>query len=132
MAKFDVQDYSDALNKQFKALESIDEIAPKMLERATPAVQKELKSALSVHNQTGQMINSIKPTKPKKGKRGWTSTVRPTGRDDKGVRNMEKLVYLQYGTSKQVATPVLEQVVNKSADEVEKLMQEVFNEEMSK
>lgn len=132
MAKFKVNDYEDALADQFNSLLDIDAIAPKLLSGATPVVEKNLKSALSTHNQTGQMINSIKATKPNKGKRGWVSTVRPTGRDDKGVRNMEKLVYLQYGTSKQVATPVLEQVVNKSSKEVEEVMQKIFNEEMDK
>lgn len=131
MANFDF-DFGESLEQQLEKFDIIDEIAPKMLKRATPVVSKHLKSSLQTHNQTGQMINSVKATKPNKGKNGWVSTVRPTGRDDKGVRNMEKLVYLQYGTSKQVATPVLEQVVNKSKDEVQKVMQEIFSEEMDK
>ena len=132
MAKFLVNDFSTALENQINKFDIVDEIAPKMLKKATPVVEKHLKSSLQTHNQTGEMINSIKPTTPNKGKRGWVSTVRPTGRDDKGVRNMEKLVYLQYGTSKQVATPVLEQVVNKSKDEVQTAMQEIFSEEMDR
>ena len=131
MANFDF-DFSSSLEEQINKFDIIDEIAPNMLKRATPIVEKNLKSALQTHNQTGQMINSIKATTPNKGKKGWVSTVRPTGKDSKGVRNMEKLVYLQYGTSKQVATPVIEQVVNKSANAVESAMQEVFSEGMDR
>jgi HK97 gp10 family phage protein len=131
MAKFDF-DFEELLAKQMEQLDVIDEIAPKMLESATPILEKNLKTALQPHKQTSEMVDSIKATKPKKGTKGWTSTVRPTGKDKKGVRNMEKLVYLQYGTSKQVATPVLEEVVNKSTNSVSEIMQEVFNREISK
>ena len=131
MANFDF-DFTGLLEAQIKQFDIIDEVAPKMLEKATPVLEKSLKSALQTHKQTSEMINSIKATKPHKGKLGWVSTVRPTGRDAKGTRNMEKLVYLQYGTSKQVATPVLESVVNSSTQSVEDIMQQVFNEEMNR
>lgn len=131
MAKFDF-DFEDLLAQQMAQLENIDEIAPKMLESATPVLEKSLKSALNTHRQTSEMINSIKATKPKKSVKGWTSTVRPTGKDKKGVRNMEKLVYLQYGTSKQTATPVMESVINQSIGLVSNAMQEIYNKEMEK
>lgn len=131
MANFDF-DFAELFEKQMEQLDVIDEIAPKMLESATPILQKNLTMELQSHTQTAQMVNSIKATKPKKGKTGWTSTVRPTGKDKKGVRNMEKLVYLQYGTSKQAATPVLEAVVNKSTIPVADALQETFNKEINK
>ena len=53
------------------------------------------------------MSRSIKPTKPKKNRWGHFIVIRPTGKDKKGVRNMEKLVYMEYGTSKQSPTPVI-------------------------
>ena len=58
--------------------------------------------------------------------------MRPTGRDEKGVRNMEKMVYMEYGTSKQEATPVLSPAVRKAEDPVTEKMQEVFNREVDR
>ena len=64
------------------------------------------------------MVASIKATGPKKTKSKIYDFVRPTGKDAKGVRNMEKLAYLEYGTSKQPATPVCTKVKNQIGREV--------------
>ena len=46
------------------------------------------------------------------------------------VRNMEKMVYLEYGTSKQRATPVLSKATRRAEKDVISKMQEVFNREV--
>jgi len=77
------------------------------------------------------MYKSIKHTKAgptKKG--GYYATVRPTGKDSKGVRNMEKMVYLEYGTSKQSPAPTLTKAIKDSEKAVLNKMQEVFNREV--
>ena len=86
------------------------------------------------HIQTSDMKNSIKPTRVKENQYGRYIVVRPTGKsnryiDSKGVerkrstpvRNMEKFVYSEYGTSKQAATPIQKKVVNRSFEKMGKM-----------
>ena len=56
--------------------------------------------------------------------------IRPTGTGRKGVRNMEKLAYMEYGTSHQRATPVIGPAIAASEGGVLEAMQEVFNREV--
>lgn len=49
-----------------------------------------------------------------------------------GIRNNEKLAYLEYGTSKQEARPVIGKAVHHSENECLQIMQEKFNEVVGK
>lgn len=128
MANFSVEGF-DGLLKELNSLD-IDRIAPAMLEEAVPILEKNVKNTASLHKDTGEMQNSIKPTKSKRTGDGYSITVRPTGRDKKGIRNMEKACYLEFGTSKQEATPVISPAVRESEEAVAKKMQEVFDREV--
>lgn len=128
MAKFSY-DGGEYLLEQLKRLGNVDEIATKMLKAAEPALTKSMKSEVASHKNTGSMAASIRPKAPTKTKNGYSLTVRPTGKDAKGVRNMEKLVYLEYGTSKQRATPVMKRIVSNAENEATRKMQEVFDQE---
>ena len=118
----------DGMMAELERLGNVDELAPKMLEAAEPIMTRNLKAAASTHKRTGEMESSIKPTKPKQTKDGWSLTVRSTGTDRKGVRNMEKMAYLEYGTSKQAATPVLGPAVRQSETACLAAMQNAFDE----
>lgn len=131
MANFNF-DFEDELEKQMAMLDNFDEIAEKIITESLPTLEQNVKSECNNHTETHEMVDSIKPTKVKKGKNGWYSVVRPTGKDKKGVRNMEKLVYLEYGTSKQIATPTLSVAVSKSNQPIAEKMQEIYNREVSK
>lgn len=99
-----------------------------MIDEAIPELLDNVKKETANHKQTGDMYNSIKATKAGKSQNGgYYATVRPTGKDSKGVRNMEKMVYLEYGTSAQPATPVLTKAIKDSENAVMEKMQEVFN-----
>lgn len=50
------------------------------------------------------------------------------GVDRKGVRNNEKLAYLNYGTTKQQARPVIAKAIDEAEPECLKVMQEKFDE----
>lgn len=127
MAKFDIHGIDDFM----KDLSQIDveRIAPKMLEEAVPILEREVVRECGKHKDTGAMMSSIKPTGASVNQHGHYICVRPTGRDEKGVRNMEKMVYMEYGTSKQEATPVISPAVRKAEGEVLDKMQEVFSRE---
>lgn len=130
MAKFEVQGIDDFM-KEISQID-IDRIAPKMLEESVPILEKSVRAESSKHWDTGAMETSIKATGANINARGHYIYVRPTGRDEKGVRNMEKMVYMEYGTSKQKATPVLSPAVRKAEDPVTEKMQEVFNREVDR
>lgn len=132
MAKFAYSPPTDFL-KQLGKLAKIDEIAPKMVEESVPIVQRNLIRELAWHVDTGELQESIKNTPVKKWKDGGVYAVaRPTGTDSKGVRNMEKLAYMEYGTSKQNAKPVMSTVIGDSEGSVQNKMSEVFKRECEK
>ena len=128
MAKFDIYGIDD-LMKDLSQID-VDRIAPKMLEESVPILEKAVKAEAAKHKDTGAMEESIKATGADINAKGHYICVRPTGRDEKGVRNMEKMAVLEYGSSRQTATPVLVPAVRESEDKVLKKMQEVFDREV--
>ena len=116
-----------------KALTYLDSerIAPKILESCAPIVRSAIIKRASRHRDTGAMQDSIKATKVVRNSYGYYICIRPTGKDAKGVRNMEKMAALEYGVDgKQPATPVLTPAVRDSEEKVLERMQEIFDQEV--
>lgn len=129
-------------------LGQFDTVAPKMLDAGMDVLEKEFKAEASKHRDTGEMVDSIERTGMTYGANGsYYMCTRPTGyaskrkwknaRKGKGegrgrrpVRNMEKLVWLEYGVKGRPATPVVKAAVVRASPEVRKAMQEVFNREV--
>lgn len=128
MADFDVNGL-DELMKDLTSLE-IDRIAPKMLEESAPILKKNVKRNAQRHIKTGEMQQSIKTSKANRTGTGYSITVRPTGKDKKGVRNMDKMADLEFGTTKQAASPVIAPSVRECELSVAEKMQEVFDREV--
>lgn len=123
-------DIPNELTKLLSTMETqMNEISVDAVKEAEPIVVDALKAECSKHNVSGddktrgQMVASIKATGPKKNALGIYDFVRPTGKDSKGVRNMEKLAYLEYGTSKQPATPVCQKVKDQISKKVADTME---------
>ena len=129
MAKFEMEGMDDFMSGLSQI--DIDRIAPKMLEEAAPILEDKIKKRAAKHKDTGAMMESIKPTKPVNKDNQYRITVRPTGKDKKGTRNMEKAAYLEFGTNKQPATPILSPAVREAEEPAAEKMQDVFNREMS-
>lgn len=139
MASF-TYDVPADLERQLEALERAagDESIRRILAAGGKQIEEEMKSQCQSHKQSGRMVNSIKTTKAKKNDKGYYVVTRPTGKEvRKGkdgkvhtVRNMEKLVYLHFGTRKQQATGIVTKVINRSEVPAVKAMQEVFNGEV--
>ena len=130
LGKFDFEISPDFM-KALGRLADVDRLAPKMIDEAMPILERNLKDELVKHKDTGDMLDSVKKTKPKKQKNGgYFACVRPTGKDRKGVRNTAKLAHAEYGTSKQAPTPILTKAIKDSESAVYKKMQEVFEREM--
>lgn len=133
MAKFEFDFPSDLMN-QLQRAGNIDNIAKKMISAAIPVLERNVKKECAAHRRTGSMVNSVKATKVEKYKNGsgYYAVVRPTGKDENGVRNMEKMAHAEYGTSHQAATPILSKAVAESEEEVTEIMQRVYNLEVLK
>lgn len=132
MGKFDFQ-IDPAFLKQLGRLADVDRVAPQMIDEAMPILEKNLKGELVKHKRTSDMLDSVKKTKAGKSRKGgYYAVVRPTGKDSKGVRNMEKLAWLEYGAKKQPPTPILTKAIKDSKSAVESKMSEVFKREAEK
>lgn len=126
-------DIPDEMMDEFKKLGTdTEEIILKMLNGAIPILETHVKEELEKHRISGDLLRSIKIIKAKQAKAGgYSASVEPSGTDKKGVRNVEKMIYLEYGTSRQAATPVLTKAINDSEQGVLAKMQEVFDRESS-
>lgn len=122
----------DDLEKELDKVADADMIACKAIDAATPTLEKtlknEIKSVTTQEYSTGDLAKSIKATKAKVNRYGCFAAVKPTGTDSKGVRNGEKMAYMEYGTSKQEPKPVLRKVINKSEKECLDIMQRKYDE----
>jgi len=127
MGAFDF-DFSDGFMNQLEELGNVDAYAPRMIDAALPILERSLNSAYGKHKITGVLAGSVRVKKASKNTYGYFGAVFPSGKDAAGVRNAEKAVYLEYGTSKQYATPVIASAVNSVEGEVLKAMEDVFNE----
>ncbi len=127
MASFEFDIPDDFLNE----LILTDEIAEEMINGALSIYQKAIQRSLSRHKRTGALIDSVKVKKAKKTRNGaHIGQVTFDGKDGKGVPNIVKAIAIQYGTSKQSATPFMESAQNDCEQEAIDKMQEIYNERM--
>lgn len=122
----------DDLIRELEEFGQVDRLAPQMLEAAAPILEKEMKNQVRKQADkgyaTGDLENAVTHGKTKKNQYGHYLTVTAEGTDRKGVRNNDKLAYLNYGTSKQAARPVISTAVNNSEEACITAMQDKFNE----
>lgn len=139
MAKMTI--YSpDALIEKLQKLGDVDEYAPKMLNEGIKPLKEAIRQNALKHKDTGEMVASIKDSKPKKKKDGsWNKNTffsgydrnrKPTPSDPKGVANARKAMSLEYGTSKQPATPFIRPAVVATKNDCLDAMQGAFNKEV--
>ncbi|MDD2297573.1 MAG: hypothetical protein PHX79_07135 [Sphaerochaetaceae bacterium] len=130
----------DDIYNKLQQLRNTAEYAPKMIEAEQDAVFPEVMRRLEPHSHNkqakadaGALKASMVKTKPKMDKSGrWRAKIKPSGYDKKGVSNNQKLLSLEYGTSKQLATPVLRPARQAMANQAMEAAQKVFNEAVSK
>lgn len=139
MGKFDFQIPDDFVNSLGK-LAHTERYARPMLEAGAAVLKsyevRELESRPHPY-ALGEMIRSINISDMISTDNGWSITVIPEGTDDNGVRNMEKLAYYEYGTSRygkkrQPARPFIDKVKNDAEASVLDTMRRVYESEISK
>lgn len=131
----------DNLMLQLSRLGDVDEYAPEILNAGIDPLFKKIKENAEKYRRTGEMAKSLKKKKAKKDRRGkWTQRVqfegydktrKPTPSDPRGVPNARKAMSLEYGTSKQPATPFIRPAVIQTERECINAMQEAFNREVA-
>lgn len=120
--------------RKLERLADFDAIAEEALTEAVPILETHVKIETAKHKDTGDMLASIRTQKkPKKSKSGnWYTAVLPTGEDANGVRNMEKMALLEYGTSKIPARPILSKALNDAREKIYAKIQEVVDKWVEK
>lgn len=128
----------------FSEIGNMSELCPQIIEEAEPALVEGMREQIQKvirhpDRSTGELVDSITASKPKKEKDGsWSGFVGPQGYSSqyyyKGrkkkrkykLSNAAKLVFMEYGTSRQKATPVLDSVIKNTEAEALARMQAAF------
>lgn len=122
----------DEFAKELEELGKVDAYAPELLNAAAPVLKKELRSQVKREANrgyaTGDLVGAIEAKKPGENKYGHYVMVTAEGKDRKGIRNNEKLAYLNFGTSKQQARPVIANSIKNAEGDCLEAMQKKFNE----
>ena len=122
----------DEFTRELERLGNLDQIAPELLESAAPILENALKEQVRKEADrgfaTGSLEASIKSNKPGRNQQGHYVSVTAKGKDGKGVRNNDKLAYLEFGSSKQQARPVVSKAVREAEGECVEAMQKKFGE----
>ena len=128
MAKFEVNIPTD-LMREIEKLNNTDAMIKELLESedvSRPLVDSFV-GELQNHKDTGALIGSVKKL-VKKNKYGWFMVVRPTGKDKKGVRNMEKLMTLEFGSKTQPARPLVDRATKNAESAVIQALERKLND----
>lgn len=142
MAAFDIDFPDDFLSELLDT--DFDEIAEEALKETAPLLEKSLKKEARravMHEGESEMIDSIKPTKPKKAKtdawivnvgpRGYSDTKKYRGKNKERkykVSNALKAIWKEYGIpGQQAPSPFIQSAVNAVKSEIENGLQEAYN-----
>jgi hypothetical protein len=127
----------DELEKVMRKIKP-ETMAVKAVNKAVPILEEALKSSIAeAANRgyaTGELVESVDSTPARGNDLGVFSVVKPEGIDEKGVRNVEKMAYLEYGVAShgQEPHPVRQTAIDKAKSECIQMMERVINEEVGK
>lgn len=123
----------DSLELSMKEIAEIpDDIKDEMLQAQAAVVVPVMRARAQAYGlkDTGLMIDSIKPGKPKKTKTGRALYVTPQGkrrRGQKDTRNTEIAFIGEYGTKKVRARPFMREAVEATAEQAEQAALQVYD-----
>lgn len=124
---------------------SFDDIAKEALEEAEPMLKQSIQNSIRAAEKgtgTGELVNSIKGTKPKKtrtdayivnvGPSGQSKTFYTVGTGKKTrkypVSNALKAIWLNYGNAHQAPRPWLTPAINNVSSAIMQRMQKIWEE----
>jgi hypothetical protein len=115
------------------AVEHSEEMLLRMIEAGQKVVAGYIRSGATKYTKTGDMANSVKPTKPVIDRNGNpVGRVKFMGDDRNGMSNSAKAMWIEYGTTKRRATPFVRPAIESSKSAVYSAMKSVEQREMNK
>ena len=112
----------------------VERLTPKMLRAGIKPYEQEAKRNAARHSKSGELAKSIKASAPKKTRDGrHFIKVAASGYDAAtNVPNPIKLIALEYGTSKQPATPILRPAMESKEGESNAAMESFLRKELGR
>jgi hypothetical protein len=130
MATLDIKIDPDAILKEG---EHSEEMLLRMIEAGQKVMVGYIRSGATKYTKTGDMANSVKPTKPVIDRNGNpVGRVKFMGDDRNGMSNSAKAMWIEYGTTKRSATPFVGPAIESSKSAVYSAMKSVEQREMNK
>jgi HK97 gp10 family phage protein len=138
MAKLTIEGM-DEIQNMLDQLAQPTKMAIKAVNAASPILEESLKSSIEAaanHGYaTGELAGSIVATPAAENSLGVYSVVRAVGSDKKGLRNVEKMAYLEYGTRRKDGTgqephPVRQNAINAAQDKCESVIEKTIAKEV--
>lgn len=124
------KEYMDKLN----ALGNDERLYKNIAHAAVSPLKKQLKTALSAHSKTGQLVKLIKGSVIKTKEGTYFAAVRPVGDHIRKRKGKEKpmdataiAAFIEYGTSEQPPRPYIDEVQQSALPEAEEAMQKVID-----
>lgn len=118
------------------AAKAVDAAAPLAVKRLKAEIAKAAnrKDAQGKPYSTGELAASVGRTETDENDLGVYSVVLPLGTDKKGLRNVEKMAYLEYGVKSkgQAPHPVRQRTVNAVEAECQRIMGKTVYGEVDK
>ena len=136
MASLNITGFDDVLHmlEKYSRKANVDAVAKRAVEAAKGKVASAMSASLALSEagpqSTGSISGSVQPTDAKINSYGAYSVARPTGRDNKGVRNAEKAAYLEYGTYRLDPRPWRARAVNSAMGPCKKIMEGIVTREL--
>lgn len=129
-------DLTEQIEDLFKQIKSkVDTAIPKAVKGGLEIIETSLLQELTKHKASGDLIGSVITIPPHKSKfnSGYYGTVTVSGKGKKvAYQNYKKVLALEYGTSRQTATPVLRPTLIKCQEEVQEKVIEILQKELGK
>ena len=135
MARMEFSGCQEMMDALFAESERLERKATEMLGEAGKVVVQAWQDAIEAAGHappgksgraTGDLIRSVRASKPKKNGEAYTSTIYPHGRDRKKQRLAEIAFVLHYGTSRIPGDHFVDDAEERAGDAAERAMQEVW------
>ena len=141
MANFTIDNTIAEMIKNIDKLANDEEIYEEMINAGTEIMKKSISQRASKHIVTGQMVNSLKTTKPTKNKDGdWVGRVKFSGSSGiqttksgkkYDITNWLKAFRIEYGRSNQRAQPFVRPAIQSSEKQIQQKWEEIYDKRMS-
>ena len=108
-----------------------ENLALDMVKAGQKVMQGAIGSAASKHRKTGSMASSVKCSKPIINRSGdAVGRVKFYGKDQNGMLNWYKAIWIEYGTKHQSAQPFVRPAIKGAEGSIKSAMEKVFNEKV--